>query len=46
MLELLRRAVVPELSLRTAIKQWEDVSYQLAEPSRARIRQCVKLTGN
>lgn len=46
MLELLRRAVVPELSLRTAINQWEDVSYQLAEPSRKRVRQRERIVVN
>lgn len=43
MLELLRRAVVPCLSLQKAMGQWADISYQLAEPSRKRIRQLVQL---
>jgi hypothetical protein len=43
MLELLRRAVVPRLSLQKAISQWADVSYQLAEPSRERVRQRARL---
>lgn len=43
MLELLRRAVVPCLSLQTAMGQWADVSVQLAEPRRKRIRQLDRL---
>ena len=43
MLALLRRAVVPCLSLQKAMGQWADISYQLAEPARKRIRQLTRL---
>lgn len=43
MLELLRRAVVPCLSMRKVMAQWADISYQLAEPSRKRVRQLAQL---
>jgi len=43
MLELLRRAVMPRLSLQKAISQWKDISYQLAEAPRKRRRQCAGL---
>lgn len=43
MLELLRRAVMPRLSLQKAIHQWKDISHQLAEAPRKRGRQCAGL---
>ena len=43
MLALLRRAVVPCLSLQKAMGQWANISYQLAEPARKRIRQLTRL---
>lgn len=39
MLELLCRAVLPNLSLAQALAQWDCVRYQLAEPPRRRKRK-------
>jgi hypothetical protein len=43
MLELLNRAVLPVLSLHSAIKTWDAIAYQLAEPPRQRVRQTTRL---
>lgn len=39
MLELLKRAVLPALCLRDAMRQWASVRHRLAEPPRKRIKQ-------
>ena len=43
MLELLRRAGLPRLSLRAAFSKWADISHDLAEPSRQRVKQRARL---
>lgn len=42
MLELLSRAILPVLSLNDAIKDWNRIAHQLAEPPRRRVRQTVR----
>ena len=41
--ELLRRALLPALSLVKAVKQWRTVRERLAEPARKRILQRQKM---
>jgi hypothetical protein len=43
MLVLLSRAISPALSLIDAVKQWAEISFQLAESPRQRVRQRTKL---
>jgi hypothetical protein len=45
MLELLKRAVLPRLSLRNAIEHWHVIARELAEPPRKRIPQTVCIKG-
>lgn len=44
MLELIDRAVLPLLSLITAMRQWLTVRYRFAEPPRKRRRQREQLS--
>jgi hypothetical protein len=41
--ELLKRAVLPALSLHDALAQWQTIRNRLAEPPRRRVRQCSTL---
>ena len=43
MLVLFNRAVLPDISLRTAMKQWKVIRHRLAEPPRKRKRQCEEM---
>lgn len=43
MLELLSRAILPILSLKNAIKNWQNIAHKLAEPPRQRGRQTVRV---
>jgi hypothetical protein len=45
MLELLKRAVLPKLSLRHAIERWHVIACELAEPPRKRIPQIARIKG-
>lgn len=42
MLELLKRAVLPVLSLVNAIKQWKEIRHRLADTPRKRVSQHEK----
>jgi hypothetical protein len=42
MLELLKRAILPVLSLVNAIKQWKEIRNRLADTPRKRISQHEK----
>ena len=41
--ELLKRALLPVLSLNEALAQWQTIRTRLAEPPRQRVRQCATL---
>jgi hypothetical protein len=43
MLELLKRAVLPKLSLCNAIERWHVIACKLAEPPRKRIPQTARI---
>jgi hypothetical protein len=43
MLELLKRAVLPKLSLCNAIEHWRMIARELAEPPRKRIPQIARI---
>jgi len=44
MLELLKRAVLPVLCLRDALRQWANMRHRLAEPPRKRAKQCETMS--
>ena len=44
MLELVNRAVVPDLSLRRAVHDWDRIARKLADPPRRRTRQTTVLS--
>ena len=41
--ELLKRAILPHLSLNAALPGWHRIAKELAEPPRTRVPQCKRM---